>query len=161
MALLTTPLIKNMLRLSQNNIKRNENMKKLNAVGITHLLIPLVVVVVGVAAVGTYMLVDSYASRPCVKRTIGPGNVGGCTLAVQRMMLLDKQDGKYGAQTKAEVKRFQGNAGLKADGIVGKKTWQKLCRNTKINLPSSDTRPSELTSTIRKGYKQASCSIIT
>jgi len=37
-------------------------MKKLNSLGITHLLIPLIVVVVGVAAVGTYMLVSSNAA---------------------------------------------------------------------------------------------------
>jgi len=37
-------------------------MKKLNSLGIAHLLIPLIVVVVGVAAVGTYMLVSSSAA---------------------------------------------------------------------------------------------------
>jgi len=46
-------------------------MKKLNSLGITHLLIPLIVVIVGVAAVGTYMLVSGSAAR-----YVGVGVVG-------------------------------------------------------------------------------------
>ena len=35
-------------------------------------------------------------------------------------------DGKYGIKTKAAVKAFQRARGLKADGIVGEKTWKLL-----------------------------------
>lgn len=57
-----------MLKLS-NLINRP---KKLNTKGISHLLIPLIVVVIGVAAFGTYKLVSSSAaSRPSAS-WIGP-----------------------------------------------------------------------------------------
>lgn len=35
-------------------------------------------------------------------------------------------DGKMGPKTKEAVKAFQKANGLKADGVVGKKTWMKL-----------------------------------
>lgn len=35
-------------------------------------------------------------------------------------------DGDFGKSTRNAVKAFQGNHGLKADGIVGPKTWKKL-----------------------------------
>ena len=35
-------------------------------------------------------------------------------------------DGKFGKKTEAAVKQFQTNSGLKADGIVGPKTWEAL-----------------------------------
>jgi peptidoglycan hydrolase-like protein with peptidoglycan-binding domain len=35
-------------------------------------------------------------------------------------------DGKVGSGTKAAISRFQRDRGLKADGIVGKKTWMEL-----------------------------------
>ena len=35
-------------------------------------------------------------------------------------------DGKFGAKTEAAVKQFQTSVGLKADGIVGPKTWEEL-----------------------------------
>ena len=35
-------------------------------------------------------------------------------------------DGKFGAKTEAAVKQFQTSVGLKADGIVGPKTWEAL-----------------------------------
>lgn len=37
-----------------------------------------------------------------------------------------KIDGIYGAETKAAVKKFQKDHGLKPDGKVGEKTWKKL-----------------------------------
>lgn len=37
-------------------------------------------------------------------------------------------DGKIGKNTKNAIKRFQEANGLNADGIVGKKTWEKLNR---------------------------------
>jgi peptidoglycan hydrolase-like protein with peptidoglycan-binding domain len=38
-------------------------------------------------------------------------------------------DGELGPRTKEAIKRFQKANGLKADGIVGKKTWQKLSQH--------------------------------
>ena len=35
-------------------------------------------------------------------------------------------DGKFGAKTETAVKQFQTSVGLKADGIVGPKTWEEL-----------------------------------
>ena len=35
-------------------------------------------------------------------------------------------DGKLGTGTKAAIKKFQADHGLKADGIVGEKTWSEL-----------------------------------
>jgi len=35
-------------------------------------------------------------------------------------------DGQFGPKTEAEVKTFQGNQGLKVDGIVGRLTWTDL-----------------------------------
>ena len=37
-----------------------------------------------------------------------------------------KIDGKIGSGTKAAIKEFQKSHGLKADGVVGKKTWEEL-----------------------------------
>ncbi len=35
-------------------------------------------------------------------------------------------DGKVGAKTKDAISRFQRDRGLKADGVIGKKTWDEL-----------------------------------
>ena len=35
-------------------------------------------------------------------------------------------DGRIGAKTKEAISRFQRDRGLKADGIIGKKTWDEL-----------------------------------
>lgn len=37
-------------------------------------------------------------------------------------------NGKIGPQTKRAIKEFQKAHGLKADGIVGKRTWEKLSK---------------------------------
>ena len=39
----------------------------------------------------------------------------------------DGFDGYLGPKTKASIKELQKKVGLEADGIVGKKTWKKLC----------------------------------
>ena len=39
----------------------------------------------------------------------------------------DGMDGIFGAQTAAAVKKFQKDAGIESDGIVGTETWTKLC----------------------------------
>jgi|GEM_PF-5798633 len=38
-----------------------------------------------------------------------------------------KIDGAFGATTDAAVREFQDDAGLKVDGVVGYKTWYRLC----------------------------------
>lgn len=40
-------------------------------------------------------------------------------------------DGKFGAGTKNAVKRFQRKNGLRADGVVGQKTWSLLKRHSR------------------------------
>jgi hypothetical protein len=49
-----------------------------------------------------------------------------------------KVDGDFGSNTLKEVKKFQGDKGLKVDGIVGAKTWAAL---DKSDVPES-TKPS-------------------
>ncbi len=67
------------------------------------------------------------ADRPTVKR----GSSGGAVEELQRR-LAEKgfdpgpADGKFGAGTQSAVKAFQKAHGLKADGIVGSKTWTEL-----------------------------------
>lgn len=39
----------------------------------------------------------------------------------------DGMDGILGAQTAAAVKKFQKDAGIEVDGVVGTETWTKLC----------------------------------
>lgn len=41
---------------------------------------------------------------------------------------LGKIDGIYGKKTAGAVKQFQANKGLKADGIIGSKTWAELMK---------------------------------
>ena len=42
-----------------------------------------------------------------------------------------KVDGKIGAGTKAAIVEFQKSKGLKADGVLGRKTWSELKQNLK------------------------------
>ena len=68
-------------------------------------------------------------NNPIVKR----GCVGPEVKTVQALLngwgySLDV-DGSFGAKTEDAVKDFQSRMGLKADGIVGEKTWQALTRD--------------------------------
>jgi murein L,D-transpeptidase YcbB/YkuD len=58
------------------------------------------------------------------------GSEGSLVIAIQSMlatMYKDlKVDGKFGAETEQAVKRFQAQAKLTVDGIVGKNTWKSL-----------------------------------
>lgn len=47
------------------------------------------------------------------------GSYGGYQLAV---------DNSFGANTNTNVRRFQSYTGLVSDGIVGRNTWNQLCR---------------------------------
>jgi peptidoglycan hydrolase-like protein with peptidoglycan-binding domain len=64
---------------------------------------------------------------PLIKK----GSSGAAVTKAQQ--LLDTQgydpgpiDGVFGAKTEAAVKKFQGDFGLTADGVVGPKTWAML-----------------------------------
>lgn len=128
--------------------------KKMTSDGIAHLA-ALLVIVVAVAAVGTYILVKSHAnsivpivpagyfdSNPyasyCSKSgTYGVGSAdtatNKCVHYIQWTLKnktscdsYSKVDGIFGTGTKQGVTCFQKNNGLTADGIVGSQTWSKL-----------------------------------
>lgn len=133
-------------------------MKKLDMKGISHLLIPIIVVVIGVAAAGTYMKVSSSAaSRPCVDRTIRKGETGGCVKYIQILSgwYPTKATGKFDSVTKDSVQILQGRAGLAKDGVVGKKTWKALCQNGNKILISP--YPYEQRNAAKKAYVKSGC----
>lgn len=61
---------------------------------------------------------------------LGKGSCGEYVKKLQRALNL-VEDGKFGSLTEEAVKAFQKANGLKPDGIVGEKTWEKL---TKIGI---------------------------
>jgi peptidoglycan hydrolase-like protein with peptidoglycan-binding domain len=67
---------------------------------------------------------------PSTRRTLRRGDSGpDVTYLQQRLQANGHQvsvDGIFGGGTEAEVKAFQRNRGLTADGIVGQNTWQAL-----------------------------------
>lgn len=141
-------------------------MKKLNTLGITHLLIPLIVVVVGVAAVGTYMKVSSDAASVCARTTIGEGYAGKCYEPLAVMLRAHaayplKNDGVYGPKMKASVASYQSKTGLQSDGIAGKATWKTLCGTTYKKLKSSKGKiiGYEYRSKVQTAYKDAGCKV--
>ena len=62
--------------------------------------------------------------------TLRFGDRGDSVKALQRLLLSNgyfvKIDGVYGALTEAAVKAFQSGRGLRADGVVGPRTWGVL-----------------------------------
>lgn len=60
----------------------------------------------------------------CKKLTIGYKNKN-LTKIIQKAVGVNP-DGKYGKDTKAAVMKWQKAKGLKADGVVGLKTWKKI-----------------------------------
>lgn len=62
--------------------------------------------------------------------TLRFGDRGDSVKALQRLLVSNgyfiKIDGVYGALTEAAVKAFQSGRGLKADGVVGSRTWGVL-----------------------------------
>jgi hypothetical protein len=58
--------------------------------------------------------------------TVKEGSTGGWVETLQSFFSGLKMDGKFGKETEKAVKDFQENRGLEADGIAGKKTWEKL-----------------------------------
>lgn len=116
-------------------------MKKLNSTGIAHFAV-LAVVVVGVAAVGTYVLVKSHAAT-CTDYTWSSGSSGSCVQYIQTLVNAEQGsnlsvDGRFGPATKSAVQQRQqvswsGSGGspyygpITADGVVGPATWHKIC----------------------------------
>ena len=80
--------------------------------------------------------VDDVVTDPEENKTLGTirrGDKGPVVKYAQQLLMargysLPKYgaDGDYGAETVAAVKAFQKANGLTADGIIGKKTWEKL-----------------------------------
>jgi peptidoglycan hydrolase-like protein with peptidoglycan-binding domain len=62
--------------------------------------------------------------------TLRFGSRGDSVKALQRLLVSNgyfvKIDGVYGALTEAAVKAFQSGRGLRADGVVGSRTWGVL-----------------------------------
>ena len=70
---------------------------------------------------------------------LSKGSKGAAVKALQRMLYclgyvnIDGKarisvDGSFGSNTEAAVKRYQKNAAIGVDGIVGEKTWNKLLK---------------------------------
>ena len=116
--------------------------KKLNQTGVAHVA-ALGVVMVGLAAFGTYMLVASHAAT-CNESTFSSGASGPCVEHIQRITnqaykewhydggTVLTVDGSFGPATAAQVKAFQKNSAVSADGVVGPGTWGKLCADGRL-----------------------------
>lgn len=62
--------------------------------------------------------------------TLRFGNTGSTVRTLQRLLISNgyfvQIDGVFGALTEVAVKAFQSSRGLKADGVVGSRTWAVL-----------------------------------
>lgn len=73
--------------------------------------------------------------------TIKLGSKGTDVEVLQKCLHLI-QDGVFGKLTREAVVAYQKAHSLKADGIVGEKTWKSLLGNTENNIPSNLTKRS-------------------
>lgn len=82
------------------------------------------------------------ATAPCRQYQYSQGGTGSCVKAIQSLTAVAApriaHDGIFGAATRNAVKTFQGRYGLDADGIVGPKTWAKLCSPGNVGILSTD-----------------------
>jgi murein L,D-transpeptidase YcbB/YkuD len=67
----------------------------------------------------------SAPAAPRQRSTLRLGNTGTAVVDLQRALGIE-QDGNFGTDTLAEVKRFQREHGLEPDGICGPKCWATL-----------------------------------
>jgi peptidoglycan hydrolase-like protein with peptidoglycan-binding domain len=122
---------------------------KLNTKGIAHVAL-LAVIIVGVAAFGTYRLVASNAAT-CKTYNWYSGKSSTCVKNIQRITnaagprhwhysgnAVLAVDGIFGPKTKAQVKAFQRFGKLSQDGIVGPKTWTVLCADARLLGSAND-----------------------
>lgn len=77
--------------------------------------------------------------------TLRPGSAGATVEELQALLTLlgyyeGTIDGTYQPDLQEAVQRFQGDAGVTADGIVGPATWSRL-----LPTPSTDLTPPEVT----------------
>ena len=87
--------------------------------------------------------------------TLRPGSTGDAVKELQYRLkelgyYTGSRDGAYGAKTEAAVAAFQANNGLKADGIAGPDTLEKLYSSSAVKAGSStgSSAPDSSTSTV-------------
>ena len=79
---------------------------------------------------------ETPTARPTLRMGSSGEDVRALQIALQTLGFLSgAADGKFGAQTREAVKKFQKASGLAVDGIVGQATWAAL--------PAEDEEPSE------------------
>lgn len=72
------------------------------------------------------------------------GDTGRAVMHLQELLGLAHPDGDFGPATKAAVVRFQQQAGLYADGIVGGRTWTALLTHTDTNAGSDKAKQDQV-----------------
>lgn len=112
--------------------------KGLNVRGASHhLLLPIIAVLI-VAGIGGFIMQRNSSAlvKPCSERVFRQGSSSVCTKYV---LTIIKRSGKsataktltpgsnFGPKTKKAVQEYQRKSGLTADGVIGPKTWGKLC----------------------------------
>jgi hypothetical protein len=85
---------------------------------------------------------------PDVKPTLKKGDHGPYVKEAQEALLKKGYDigrwgadGKFGAATEDAVRRFQRDAGLTADGVIGEDTWKALEKDTPVTILYTVTIP--------------------
>ena len=136
--------------------------KKLNQTGFAH-VVAVAVVVVGLAAVGTYFLVASHAAT-CVDFSYKQGSKGSCvsyiqTLADHKTVVSPKLaiTGKYDKLVAAGVTQIQTAYNLSyahaTSGVVDQPTWQELC-----DISTSPGVTAAFTADEQNAWNNAGCS---
>lgn len=76
------------------------------------------------------------AAKSCVNKIFKQGSKDTCVKYIQQLLNASGKsgtisaDGVFGSGTKTAVVKFQKAKSLNADGVVGSKTWNKLCTVT-------------------------------
>lgn len=89
----------------------------------------------GAFTVTTMNAAPAQANSKCVDNVYKYGGYGTCVGYLQTMLNYDNPhsqditvDNSYGSNTRSAVKYFQRWNALDIDGVVGPKTWKKLCK---------------------------------